>query len=168
MSTNTQQPQSRTLVAYFSATGTTKRVAEAIVNATDATVFEITPKDAYTARDLDWTDRSSRVNTEHDDADGSVALTQVTPDHWDSYDTVYIGYPIWWGDAAWPLETFAKGNDFSGKTVIPFCTSGSSPAGQSGAKLARLAGNRGTWLDAKRFSASTSDAEIAKWVRSVR
>lgn len=76
--------------------------------------------------------------------------------------------PIWWGDAAWPLETFAKGNDFSGKTVIPFCTSGSSPAGQSGAKLARLAGNRGTWLDAKRFSASTSDAEIAKWVRSVR
>ena len=117
----------KTLVVYYSATGSTKAVAETIANAAGGDLFEIQPEKPYSDADLDWTDDNSRVSKEHEDESlRDVALTTTKVENWDSYDTVFIGYPIWWGIAAWPVDNFVKNNDFSGKTVIPFCTSASS------------------------------------------
>lgn len=121
------------LVVYYSATGSTKAVAETIADTTGADIFEITPVEPYTDDDLDWTNDNSRVCVEHDDeSKRDVPLTATTPDNWEEYDTVFIGYPIWWSIAAWPVDGFVSANDFTGKTVIPFCTSASSGIGQSG------------------------------------
>ena len=121
----------------------------------------------YTGDDLNWTDSNSRVSREHDDeSHRDVALTEITPADWDSYDTVLIGYPIWWGIAAWPVDNFVKGNDFSGKTVIPFCTSASSGLGSSGELLADMA-RTGEWQEGHRFSSGASDADAADWVNSL-
>ncbi|MCI7321305.1 MAG: flavodoxin, partial [Clostridiales bacterium] len=131
----------KTLVVYFSATGNTKAAAEAIAAATDGDLLELEPAEPYTSADLDYNNADSRVSREHDDETlRDVALKTTTVANWADYDTVYIGYPIWWGIAAWPVDTFVKANDFTGKTVIPFCTSGSSDIGESGAQLAALAG----------------------------
>ena len=114
----------KTLVVYYSATGNTEEVANAIAAATGADVFELEPADPYTDEDLNWTDENSRVTVEHDNPDQrDVELVADTVDNWEEYDTVFIGYPIWWGIAAWPVDTFVEANDFTGKTVIPFCTS---------------------------------------------
>lgn len=157
----------KVLVAYFSASGNTKAVAEKIADATGGDLFEIQPADPYTDDDLNWTDENSRVNKEHEDESlQDVALAQTTPDNFDSYDTVFIGYPIWWQDASWVVDNFAKDNDFTGKTVIPFCTSSSSPIGDSGKNLEQMAGT-GTWLDGQRFSGSASDSEVQEWVDSL-
>lgn len=156
---------STTLVAYFSATGSTKRVAEDIATTTGGTLFAIEPAEAYTSDDLNYNDADSRVSREHDDErlrDVKLKTTEV-PD-WDRYTTVYIGYPIWWGVAAWPMNTFVRANDFSGKTVIPFCTSASSPLGSSASELAKLA-NGGDWKDGQRFSSSESAQNVEAWVR---
>ena len=158
---------SKALVVYYSASGTTKRVAAAIADAAGADLYEITPVEPYTNDDLNWTDSNSRVSREHDDESlRDVALTEITPADWDSYDTVLIGYPIWWGIAAWPVDNFVKGNDFSGKTVIPFCTSASSGLGSSGELLAEMAGT-GDWQEGHRFSSGASDADAADWVNSL-
>ncbi len=159
---------SKTLVVYFSATGSTERIANMIAEATGADVFVITPAEPYTNDDLDWTDSSSRVSYEHDhpEAQNEVALTETTPESWDQYDTVYIGYPIWWGNAAWPVNQFVTGNDFTGKAVIPFCTSSSSGFGQSGTLLAEMAGT-GEWLEGARFSYGTEEADIQAWVNDL-
>ena len=147
----------KTLVVYYSASGSTKAV-----------VFEITPVNPYTSDDLNWTNNNSRVSKEHNDESlRNVELTKVTPDNWDSYDTVLIGYPIWWGIAAWPVDTFVKGNDFTGKTVIPFCTSTSSGLGDSGTRLQKLAGT-GNWQAGQRFSSGASASEVSKWVKSLK
>ena len=117
----------KTLVIYFSATGNTKAAAEAIAAATGGDLLELEPAEPYTSADLDYNNADSRVSREHDDETlRDVALKTTTVANWADYDTVYIGYPIWWGIAAWPVDTFVKANDFTGKTVIPFCTSGSS------------------------------------------
>lgn len=158
---------SKVLVVYYSATGSTKAVAETIANTTGADLFEITPVDPYTSDDLNWTNDNSRVSVEHnDESKRDVELTQVTPDNWDDYDTVFVGYPIWWGIAAWPVNNFVKGNDFSGKTVIPFCTSSSSGLGQSGDLLADMAGT-GDWQDGERFSSSASSSNVESWVNGL-
>lgn len=158
---------SKVLVVYYSATGSTKAVAETIANTAGADLFEITPVDPYTSDDLNWTDDNSRVSVEHnDESKRDVELTQVTPDNWDDYDTVFVGYPIWWGIAAWPVNNFVKGNDFSGKTVIPFCTSSSSGLGQSGDLLADMAGT-GDWQDGERFSSSASSSNVESWVNGL-
>ena len=129
--------------------------------------YEITPVEPYTSDDLNWTNSSSRVSREHDDESlRDIALTEITPADWDSYDTVLIGYPIWWGIAAWPVDNFVKGNDFTGKTVIPFCTSSSSGLGDSGNLLEEMAGT-GDWQEGHRFSAGASDADAADWVASL-
>ena len=118
---------SKVLVVYYSASGNTKRVAEDIAEAADGDLFEITPAEPYTSDDLNWTNSDSRVSREHDDESlRDVPLTTTEVENWDDYDTVFIGYPIWWGIAAWPVNNFVRGNDFSGKTVIPFATSGGS------------------------------------------
>lgn len=158
---------SKTLVVYYSATGSTKAVAETIANTAGADLFEITPVDPYTSDDLNWTDDNSRVSVEHnDESKRDVPLTKTTPDNWADYDTVFIGYPIWWGIAAWPVNNFVKGNDFSGKTVIPFCTSTSSGLGQSGDLLADMAGT-GNWQDGERFSSGASSIKVESWVNGL-
>lgn len=158
----------KTLVVYYSASGSTKAVAQNIAESADADIFEITPVNPYTSDDLNWTNNNSRVSKEHNDESlRNVELTKVTPDNWDSYDTVLIGYPIWWGIAAWPVDTFVKGNDFTGKTVIPFCTSTSSGLGDSGTRLQKLAGT-GNWQAGQRFSSGASASEVSKWVKSLK
>lgn len=164
---NTGNAEGKTLVAYYSASGTTRGVAEKIADAAGADLFEITPAESYTDADLDWTDDNSRVTREHEDESlRDVELETITPDNWDSYDVVFIGYPIWWGIAAWPVDNFVSGNDFSGKTVIPFCTSASSGIGSSGELLAALA-DTGDWQEGHRFSGSASDADIMDWTASL-
>ena len=162
----TEEP-SKTLVVYYSAMGSTERIANMIAVETGADVFVITPEEPYTDADLNWTDNNSRVvyEHEHSEAQNEVALTEITPESWDNYDTVYIGYPIWWGIAAWPVNQFVTGNDFTGKAVIPFCTSASSGLGQSGKLLAEAAGT-GEWLEGARFSYGTDEADIQEWVSS--
>ena len=155
----------KTLVVYFSATGNTKAAAEAIAAATDGDLLELEPAEPYT--DLDYNNADSRVSREHDDETlRDVALKTTTVANWADYDTVYIGYPIWWGIAAWPVDTFVKANDFTGKTVIPFCTSSSSGLGESGQRLAQLAG-AGTWLEGQRFRSSASQEDVTAWVESL-
>ena len=163
----TPAEESNVLVAYFSATGNTERVANAIAEATGGDLFELTPADPYTDADLDWTDESSRVVREYENPEErDVALTVDTPDNWADYDVVYLGYPIWWGIAAWPVNNFVASNDFTGKTVIPFCTSSSSGLGESGQLLADLAGT-GTWLEGERFRSSASQEDVNAWVESL-
>ena len=167
-SNNTNHPDSnKILVVYFSATGSTQSVAQTIAATAEADVFELVPKDKYSSSDLDWTDSDSRVNAEHnDESKRDIALEKITPDNWSDYDTVFIGYPIWWGIAAWPVNNFVKNNDFTGKTVIPFCTSASSGLGQSGELLAEMAGT-GNWLDGERFSSGASSSKVESWVNGL-
>ena len=163
----TEPESGKTLVVYFSATGNTEEAANYIVAVTNADVFELEPKNPYTDADLDWTDDNSRVVYEHDNSDArDVELAAVTVPDWESYDTVFIGYPIWWGIAAWPVDSFVKANDFTGKTVIPFCTSSSSDLGESGELLAELAGT-GDWLEGERFSSSVTEDTVQTWIEAL-
>lgn len=154
----------KVLVAYYSAQGHTRRVAQAAADALGADIFEIVPQQPYADDDLNWSNDGSRVSREHEDeSKRDVPLTQTTPDSWADYDVVLLGYPIWWGIAAWPTNHFASDNDFSGKTVIPFCTSASSGIGDSGRLLAQMAGS-GDWQEGHRFSSGAEDSEVADWV----
>ena len=157
----------KTLIVYYSATGNTKEVAEEMAEDLNADIFEIVPSDPYTLEDLDWTDDNSRVSREYNDESlRDVELENTTVPLWDSYDTVLIGYPIWWGIAAWPVNSFVEANDFTGKTVIPFCTSSSSGLGQSGDLLEDIAGT-GTWQEGHRFSSNPSDDDINDFIDSI-
>ena len=163
----TQPETGKTLVVYYSASGNTERVAKDIAEAAGADLFEIVPTEVYTSEDLNWTNPDSRVSREHDDESlRDVPLTTTEVPDWDSYDTVFIGYPIWWGIAAWPVDTFVKNNDFTGKTVIPFATSSSSGMGQSGSLLADMAGT-GEWQEGQRFSSGVSSDEVQSWVNGL-
>ena len=156
-----------TLVVYFSAQGHTEDVANQIAENLDADIFEIVPADEYTFDDLDWTDDNSRVTREYEDESlRDVQLVSTEVPNWEDYDTIIIGYPIWWGIAAWPVNTFVEANDFSGKTVIPFCTSSSSGLGQSG-ELLREAAGTGNWLEGQRFRSNPSDADIKEFTDSL-
>lgn len=155
------------LVVYYSASGHTKTVAGYIAQATGGDIFEITPVEPYTDDDLNWSDSDSRVTREHEDESlRDVELTTTEVENWDSYDTVFIGYPIWWGIAAWPVDGFVEANDFTGKTVIPFCTSSSSGLGESGDLLAELAGT-GDWQEGQRFRSSAGQEDVDEWVDSL-
>ena len=162
------QPETgKTLVVYYSASGNTERVAKDIAEAAGADLFEIVPTEVYTSEDLNWTNPDSRVSREHDDESlRDVPLTTTEVPDWDSYDTVFIGYPIWWGIAAWPVDTFVKNNDFTGKTVIPFATSSSSGMGQSGSLLTDMAGT-GEWQEGQRFSSGVSSDDVQSWVNGL-
>lgn len=162
------QPETgKTLVVYYSASGNTERVAKDIAEAAGADLFEIVPTEVYTSEDLNWTNSDSRVSREHDDESlRDVPLTTTEVPDWDSYDTVFIGYPIWWGIAAWPVDTLVKNNDFTGKTVIPFATSSSSGMGQSGSLLADMAGT-GEWQEGQRFSSGVSGDDVQSWVNGL-
>lgn len=161
--TSTVTTTGKTLVVYFSATGTTQGVAQTIADTVGADLFEVVPSDPYTSDDLTWTNNDSRVSREHNDEGlRAVALESTDVDGWDDYDTVFIGYPIWWGIAAWPMSSFVAVNDFTGKNVVPFCTSLSSGIGQSGELLAELAGT-GSWLDGYRFSVLPQQMTLLHW-----
>ena len=162
-----EEPEStegKTLVVYYSATGSTENVAGYIADAAGADLFTLEPVIPYTSEDLDWTNDRSRVSVEHEnESERVVELVSATVDNWNEYDTVFVGYPIWWGIAAWPVDNFVKNNDFTGKTVIPFATSSSSGMGQSGILLSEMAGT-GDWQDGQRFSSSASSSTVRQWV----
>lgn len=158
---------SSVLVVYYSATGNTAQVAQYIADSTGGDLFEIQPAEPYTDDDLNWTDDNSRVSQEHaDESLRDVELVADTVDNWDQYDTVFVGYPIWWGIAAWPVDGFVEANDFSGKTVIPFCTSSSSGLGESGQLLANMAGT-GDWQEGQRFRSGASAEDVQSWVEEL-
>lgn len=157
--------ENKTLVIVFSATGNTKAVAEKIAAVTDADMYEILAKETYTEADLDWHDKNSRTTIEQNDpssrpeiGSGEVSL--------EGYTTIYIGYPIWWGEEPRIMDTFVERYDFTGITMIPFCTSGSSGIGRSGRNLEEKAGS-GNWLDGARFAGSASEDEVRKWIESL-
>ena len=152
---------------YYSAQNHTKNVATKIAANLNADTFEIEPVEAYTEDDLDWTDSASRVSREHSDASlQNVALKSVSVPNWDEYETVFIGYPIWWGDSAWPVNSFVKQVSFGNKTVVPFCTSHSSGLGTSDMDLKAKA-TGGNWQPGHRFSQDATDAEIKDWTSSL-
>lgn len=164
---NMENTGNKALVVYYSATGNTGEVANYIAEAMGADLFELVPTQNYSSADLDWTDSDSRVSREHDHPeDRVVPLVADTVENWDSYDTVFIGYPIWWGIAAWPVDGFIAANDFTGKTVIPFCTSSSSGLGESGELLEEAAGT-GEWLKGNRFRSGASKETVEEWVKSL-
>ena len=157
----------KTLVVYYSATGNTEVVAKKLADNLDADTFEIVPSDPYTDDDLDWNDDNSRVSREHDDESlREVKLESTIVPNFDTYDTVLIGYPIWWGIAAWPVNSFVEANDFTGKTVIPFCTSSSSGIGNSADILEDLT-KTGTWQEGIRFGTNPSDDDISDFIDSI-
>lgn len=162
--TESNEAEEKTIVVYFSATGNTEQVAGMIAEVTGGELFQLEPVEPYIDEDLDWTDKNSRVGKEHEDpAKREIELVSTTIDGWESASVVYVGYPLWWGIAAWPVNSFVKANDFAGKTVIPFCTSASSGLGESGELLAELAGS-GEWKEGIRFSSDASDEEVQEWV----
>lgn len=157
----------KTLVVYYSASGNTESIANYIAATTNGDIMELVPADDYTSEDLNYSDDNSRVVYEHDHPEArNIELVKSTVDNWEEYDTVFIGYPIWWHIAAWPVDGFVKANNFTGKTVIPFCTSASSGLGESGSLLADMAGT-GNWLEGQRFSSSASAQTVSEWVESL-
>ena len=163
---DSRQKNSDVLVVYFSATGNTRGVAKKIASITGADTYEIKAAQEYSDADLDWNDSDSRSTREQNDASvrpeiGSEAISL------DGYTTIYIGYPIWWGEEPRIMDTFVESYSFDGITMIPFCTSSSSGIGRSGQNLADNAGS-GTWLDGQRFAGGASEDEIRSWIEGLQ
>ena len=160
---------SKTLVVYYSATGRTERVAKVIAKERQADIVKLVPSPDYTEADLDYNNTTSRVSREHDDdaLREKIQLEKAVPDNWSSYDTILIGYPIWWGIAAWPVDVFVKANDFTGKHVVTFATAYSSSLGNSGKLLSEMAGGKGQWQDGICFTGSLSEDKVREWVKSL-
>lgn len=166
--TQIENEGNKTLVVYYSATGSTEEVANIIAESINSDIFKLEPVKPYSDEDLNWTNDNSRVMKEHDNIESrNVELIDTKVDNWDSYDTIFIGYPIWWGIAAWPVNEFIKENDFTGKIVIPFCTSTSSGIGESGKLLEDITGT-GRWLEGKRFRSGASEKEVQDWIENLR
>ena len=158
--------ESRVLVVVFSATGTTKGVAEKIAAIEGADLYEIKAAEEYTDADLDWHDNTSRTTLEQNDSSARPAIGSE-PVSLTGYTTVYIGYPIWWGEEPRILDTFVENCDFDGITVIPFCTSSSSSIGRSGQNLADNAGS-GNWLEGRRFAGGVSEEDLRSWIEGLK
>lgn len=157
--------EEKILVAYFSATGTTKGVAEMIATIEGADIYEILPTEPYSDADRDWHDSESRTSKEQNDPESRPEIASDTIDI-SGYSKIYIGYPIWWGEAPRIMNTFVEAYDFGDATIIPFCTSGSSGIGSSATNLAKLAGS-GNWMEGERFSGSASEEDIANWINTL-
>lgn len=155
----------KVLVAYFSATGTTKGVAEHIANGLNADIYEIVPEDPYTDADLNYNDNNSRTTIEMNDPNARPA-TSGSVENMEQYDIIFVGYPIWWGEAPRIVSTFMESYDFSGKTIVPFCTSSGSGIGSSASNLERLTSGA-TWLDGRRLNGSDSQDTVMEWVNSL-
>ena len=154
------------LVVYFSATGTTKGVAERLAKVTDADIYEIVPADPYSDADLNWNDRNSRSTKEQNDKSARPTIGSE-PIDLTGYTTIYIGFPIWWGEEPRIMDTFAESYDFTGITLIPFCTSGSSGIGRSGPNMEALAGT-GTWLAGARHNGNISESDLQSWIDGLK
>ena len=163
--TDTTSADGATLVVYFSNTGNTKAVAEHIASGLDADIYEIVPEDPYTDADLYYNDNNSRSTQEMNDPSVRPVISGSV-ENMDQYDTIYIGYPIWWGEAPRIMNTFVESYDFTDKTVILFCTSSSSSMGLSATALEEFAGS-GTWLEGQRFSENESESEVMEWINSL-
>lgn len=159
-----EMPTNEVLVAYFSATGTTKRVAEKIAELTGADIYEIVPKNPYSDADLNWHDNNSRSTKEMDDPNvrPEIGSSDISLDQ---YNTIYLGYPIWWGDAPRIMATFVEKYNFDGKKVIPFCTSGGSGIGRSGSNLGTLAGG-GNFVTGERLNSSADTNNIQNFINN--
>ena len=155
-----------TIVVYFSATGTTKGVAEKIAEAANADIYEIVPQEKYSDADLDWHDEKSRTTIEMNDPDARPKIEGDLPDL-SGYKRVYIGYPIWWGDAPRIMSTFVESVKLDGKTVVAFCTSGGSGIGSSGKNLEKQAG-AGEWLSGDRLQGSMSFDDAKEWIDGLK
>jgi flavodoxin len=153
-------------VVVFSATGTTKGVAEKIAAIEDADLYEIVPAEPYSDGDLNWNDRNSRTTKEQNDKNVRPGIASETVDL-SGYERIYVGYPIWWGEEPRILDTFVESYDFGSAVMIPFCTSASSGIGRSGKNLAEHA-TGGSWLDGKRFSGSVSESDLANWINGLK
>ncbi len=155
-------PRKTVLVVVFSATGTTRGVAEKIAAIEDADLYEIVPAELYSDADLNWNDRNSRSTKEQNDKSVRPAIASEAIDL-SGYERIYVGYPIWWGEEPRILDTFVEGYDFGNAVMIPFCTSASSGIGRSGKNLAENA-KSGNWLDGRRFSGSVSENDLKTWI----
>ena len=155
----------KVLVAYFSATNTTKGVAEHIANGLQADIYEIVPEEPYTDADLDYHDNSSRTTIEMNDPDVRPGISGSV-ENMEQYDIVFIGYPIWWSEAPRIIDSFVESYDFSGKTIVPFCTSGGSGVGSSATNLEPLTSGA-NWLPGKRLNGSDSQDTVMEWVNSL-
>lgn len=153
----------KTLVAYFSASGETARLAKTIASVAHADLHEIVPVDRYTAADLDWNDKRSRSTVEMNDPASRPAIANRVKGM-DDYDTVFVGFPIWWYVAPTIVNTFLEAYDFSGKTVIPFATSGGSGMGGTEAVLKRCCPGDVRWLPGRRLSSRAGEREVKKWI----
>ena len=159
--------RTKSIVVYYSAQNHTKNIATKIATDINADIFEIEPAQAYTESDLDWTDSGSRVSREHNDISlQDIALKSASVPNWDEYETVFLGYPIWWGSSAWPVDSFVKQVDFGNKTVIPFCTSHSSGLGTSDIDL-KVKATGGNWQPGYRFFQNATDADIKDWIQNL-
>lgn len=157
----------KSLIIYFSAQGHTKKIAEQIAENLGADLFEITSKQQYTEEDLDWTNDNSRASREFaNESERDIELANTDIPNWADYDIVLIGYPIWWGISAWPVNSFIKNLDLNGKTVIPFCVSHSSELGDS-VKLLQADANGGDWQTGHRFYQDATSADIKSWTDSL-
>ena len=163
---NADTGSKKVLVVFFSATGTTKSVAEKIAGITGGDIYEIKAAQEYTDDDLDWNDKKSRTTKEQND---SSARPEIGSDDilLDAYDVIYIGYPIWWGEEPRIMDTFVEKYKFDGKTMIPFCTSSSSGMGRSGKNLEDNAGS-GKWLEGKRFGSGASEDDVRDWIEGLQ
>ncbi len=153
------------LVAYFSATNTTEGVAEIIADVLGADLYEIVPEDPYTDADLNYNDDNSRTTIEMNDPTSRPAIAGSV-ENMEQYDIVFIGYPIWWGDAPRILSTFMESYDFSGKTIVPFCTSGGSGIGSSASNLQELT-DGAEWVSGQRFGGNISRDEVVEWINGL-
>lgn len=166
VASSTAQSGKDVLVVYFSATGTTKGVAEKIASITGADTYEIKAAQAYSEADLNWNDSNSRSTKEQNDSSARPKIGSETKSL-EGYKTIYIGYPIWWGEEPRIMDTFVESYSFNGITMIPFCTSSSSGIGRSGQNLAKHAGS-GNWLEGKRFGAGASEDELKNWIKGLQ
>lgn len=156
---------SKKLVAYFSASGTTAKVAERLADAINADIFEIAPQVPYTKADLNWMDKQSRSTIEMRDATSRPAVAEKR-DNMAEYDTIFVGFPIWWYVAPTIINTFLESYDLTGKTIIPFATSGGSSMGKTNEKLAPSC-KGAKLLDGRVFKPNVKEAELAAWVETL-
>ena len=163
--TETEAEGTKVLVAYFSATGTTEGVAEHIANGLNADIYEIVPEEPYTDADLNYNDNNSRTTIEMNDPNARPAISGSV-ENMEQYDIVFLGYPIWWGEAPRIVSTFMESYDFSGKTIVPFCTSGGSGVGSSATNLEQLTSGA-NWLEGRRLNGRDSQDTVMEWVNSL-
>ncbi len=154
------------LVAFFSASGITAKVAQNLAQATDSPIYEIKPKQPYTAADLDWRDKTSRSSVEMSDPSSRPPLTDSDADVAGA-DVLFIGFPIWWYREPSVIDTFLESYDFKDKTIVPFATSGSSDIGETSKRIQQIAGKKTTVLEGKRFASAVSVDELKKWLRTL-